>query len=1074
LSDAPKFAIVKTTGSTSDWTVYHESVCDTTSEYLVLNSTASVGNIQVWGAALPTSSVIGLTSGGAVATNQECIAYCWAESSTQSFGSYTGNGSTTGPVIDCGFEPAFVLIKRTNGAGPWNMYDSTRSPSNPANALLLANTSDSETNNSNNNIDFLSTGFQLGTATPELNGSGDTYIYAAFGNSFEGTTLELTDDSGLTQFSPGDDIVQNGSGTPVSSAITNVGTVSGPIYSSTVTFTNLNDGTPEDMFDGSTSTALVVAATSGSPNSSINWTTLSSMQDGNGNVTAAVRIYAQIDGTYGYPDLKLIQADDTIVYQNTQTIQTDGWLDIGTVTFNRIEYDHAYKTGSSTTAKINAIELDGEILVDSTDPYNVLTLTDDTNLANFRVGDVVQSQEASGVTTQVPVNNSGDPITTTAEWTAILGVDPSDTSGPSVTMPDGGGVTAPQGRIYFAGMTVGDTITWFGTATDGPRDCGGNVEETSVNLPSNSLGSFQVTVTAPSGYFKVDWSGSNNICYGLIPSIVNSTVTVYAIDLVTPSITTDGGTWNVGDPVTGPSFTATGTVASVDVVANTMTLSTSDGRWLVTEPDYQEDLKLNTKAQSTDLVEVDSAELFCIFDAEGNISDLSSNDPGFKDMLSDGSISAAFNLTFPALFPSMETPDERLPKGTTLCVNAKATNAIGSAVSEEACVTPIEGDGPTSSMYGLRFDSERITGLTNYIAPSGTYTFAFWVKPTNVVAQSTVFENGATGSTTLALAYYNNQLVEFLASGSNVIDTSPTLNKWCSYIAADDGTTRKWYKNGVEIASFSSLTLVQETFGIGYSVASPTSTNVVFNGYLSEFYTVDGQALPPTAFGYDYENQGKWAPLASTVIKQNIAAAGGFGENGFYLPFNPAATGQVWSAGSTGWSNPTNAFDGESDTFANSNSSSGTDGIFSFSAISGNLKLYVTTDQEDDGTATYSFTLSDGSVLSTDKGYSGGAGAVIDFGTVSNITSITAESGGMIWMVELDGSILVDHNNIGVDDSGNDNNFPTKTLRSVTPVRFGVVGLVQHQLICLTETFQMEMMGILFGLIQLRLLLLHH
>jgi hypothetical protein len=117
---------------------------------------------------------------------------------------------------------------------------------------------------------------------------------------------------------------------------------------------------------------------------------------------------------------------------------------------------------------------------------------------------------------------------------------------------------------------------------------------------------------------------------------------------------------------------------------------------------------------------------------------------------------------------------------------------------------------------------------------------------------------------------------------------------------------------------------------------------------------------------------------------------------------------EVWSAGSTGWTNPTNAFDGESNTYANSNSNSGTDGIFSFSAISGNLKLYVTTDQPDDGTTPRSFTLSDGSALSTDKGYSGGSGAVIDFGTVSNITSITAESGGMIWMVELDGSILVD------------------------------------------------------------------
>ena len=53
--------------------------------------------------------------------------------------------------------------------------------------------------------------------------------------------------------------------------------------------------------------------------------------------------------------------------------------------------------------------------------------------------------------------------------------------------------------------------------------------------------------------------------------------------------------------VTGPTLpAASGTVASVDAVATppTMTLSASDGRWLVTEDDYQEDLKLNKVAQS--------------------------------------------------------------------------------------------------------------------------------------------------------------------------------------------------------------------------------------------------------------------------------------------------------------------------------------------------------------------------------------------------------------------------------------------------------------------------------------------
>lgn len=69
---------------------------------------------------------------------------------------------------------------------------------------------------------------------------------------------------------------------------------------------------------------------------------------------------------------------------------------------------------------------------------------------------------------------------------------------------------------------------------------------------------------------------------------VQPSVSVTAIDEDAPSITANGGTWNVGEVVTGPATTpATGTVASTDPVANTMTLSVSDEtypkRWIVNQ-----------------------------------------------------------------------------------------------------------------------------------------------------------------------------------------------------------------------------------------------------------------------------------------------------------------------------------------------------------------------------------------------------------------------------------------------------------------------------------------------------------
>ena len=69
-------------------------------------------------------------------------------------------------------------------------------------------------------------------------------------------------------------------------------------------------------------------------------------------------------------------------------------------------------------------------------------------------------------------------------------------------------------------------------------------------------------------------------------------------------------------------------------------------------------------------------------------------------------------------------------------------------------------------------------------------------------------------------------------------------------------------------------------------------------------YFVDGLALTPDEFGYyrtdrgslstgckaaDYsEFKGEWYPLAPNIIKSKIEDKGGFGVNGFYLPFNGA------------------------------------------------------------------------------------------------------------------------------------------------------------------------------------------
>jgi len=185
LGSAPKMIIMKGRDSSADaWWVYHTSTGS--SDYLRLNSTnATSTNTGVWDGVDPTSDVFSI---GSLMTTSNYgtrqIAYCFSEVSGYSkFGSYTGNGSTSGPTITTGFRPAFVMVKRTDTTQNWGMYDNTRNPSNPVNLAVFANASTAEDATTNDDIEFTDTGFQMKNTGGSLNASGGTYIYMAFADT---------------------------------------------------------------------------------------------------------------------------------------------------------------------------------------------------------------------------------------------------------------------------------------------------------------------------------------------------------------------------------------------------------------------------------------------------------------------------------------------------------------------------------------------------------------------------------------------------------------------------------------------------------------------------------------------------------------------------------------------------------------------------------------------------------------------------------------------------------------------------------------------------------------------------
>ena len=177
----PKVMIVKNLSEAYNWAVYHEGLGSHT-KYLYLDASNAVATDSGNFDNVPTSSTFLVGSNSTVNKNgNNYIAYCFAEKKGFSkFGSYTGNGSaSSGTFIYTGFKPAFVMIKRTDTIGSWEMYDAKREGFNPQVHGLTANTSNVE-DNTDDLLDLLSNGFKLYHDGGGLNASGGSYIYMAF------------------------------------------------------------------------------------------------------------------------------------------------------------------------------------------------------------------------------------------------------------------------------------------------------------------------------------------------------------------------------------------------------------------------------------------------------------------------------------------------------------------------------------------------------------------------------------------------------------------------------------------------------------------------------------------------------------------------------------------------------------------------------------------------------------------------------------------------------------------------------------------------------------------------------
>ena len=191
LGSTPGCIMVKCTSSVLNWAVFHTSLGNTGG--LILNLTnANMGPVTWWNSTSPTSTNFTLGSSSAVNLSGETyVAYLFAHDaggfpvsgggSTNGItcGSFTTDGSGLFSVT-LGYEPQWVMVKRSSGVGDWIMFDTMRGMPTAAasgvfSATLLANTTAAE-DAAGGTVGVNATGFN------SLNGylaSSSTFIYIA-------------------------------------------------------------------------------------------------------------------------------------------------------------------------------------------------------------------------------------------------------------------------------------------------------------------------------------------------------------------------------------------------------------------------------------------------------------------------------------------------------------------------------------------------------------------------------------------------------------------------------------------------------------------------------------------------------------------------------------------------------------------------------------------------------------------------------------------------------------------------------------------------------------------------------
>ena len=178
LNNIPEMIVVKKLNGTGGWQTYHVGTGNTKYLYWNQDYQAQISS-AVWADTTPTKSVF--TVGGGAEVNENTYlyqAFLFASvSGVSKLGSYTGTSSNPSVTITTGFSPRFLLIKRTDSARDWNVFDTVRGIGSGFNDYRLTLNTTAAQNNGQY-VDVTATGFTA-QSTLDVGTDGGEYIYYA-------------------------------------------------------------------------------------------------------------------------------------------------------------------------------------------------------------------------------------------------------------------------------------------------------------------------------------------------------------------------------------------------------------------------------------------------------------------------------------------------------------------------------------------------------------------------------------------------------------------------------------------------------------------------------------------------------------------------------------------------------------------------------------------------------------------------------------------------------------------------------------------------------------------------------